>query len=664
MPVRSAPPKRTVIPDMVDFRDRVYQPSVVRAPAPKLDSLFLLEARLDSKLPPLDQGDSNACTGFALASVVNYLRRISGLEPDSKVSARMLYSMARRYDEFPGSTDDTGSSARGALKGWFRHGAAAAATWSNDSAKMPPPDPNNPEGDWWFDAVKRPLGAYYRVEARSIPDLHVALAEVGVVYATALCHGGWLRGFDEARRERSGIWEIPVEATSADDGGHAFMIYGYDSGGLLIQNSWGEQWGTSGTARLCYEDWLANAMDCWVAQLGVTTSDHLEVAKAGGLRYRHRKVALSRDEVLREREISPFVIDMENDGRLSDSGRFRTKEEDLDSLLRDLVPKARADWKLPPSERMDVVIYAHGGLTSEEGAAKTAARWIPAFYEAKIFPIFFFWETGLYKTLQNILEELLRDQPRPAGGLLEKLGSWWDRRLERLLAAPGTAVWGEMKENAKLISADSQGGGQKLYAANQALNPKPLAPKSTRLHLLGHSAGATVHCHLAERLAAEGWSFDSVTFMAPAARVDEFENLLLPLLKKGRVARYTQLHLQDAAERKDDTCRPILGYGRSLLYLVSESFEGGVRTPILGMERYYNQMIRPLGLDNVRAFTPADIHCSVATHGGFDDDDAVRQFVIKQIRKTTVATGHGKLVATGRRTRTAARRPRKSRAKT
>ena len=48
------------------------------------------------------------------------------------------------------------------------------------------------------------------------------------------------------------------------------------------------------------------------------------------------------------------------------------------------------------SEPVDVAIYAHGGLTDEETAARTASKWIPALYDAKIFPIFFMWETDLH----------------------------------------------------------------------------------------------------------------------------------------------------------------------------------------------------------------------------------------------------------------------------
>jgi hypothetical protein len=63
----------------------------------------------------LDQGQTNACTGSALASVVYQLQRSAKPNPaECRVSPFMLYSMARRYDEFPGNPDaETGSSARG-----------------------------------------------------------------------------------------------------------------------------------------------------------------------------------------------------------------------------------------------------------------------------------------------------------------------------------------------------------------------------------------------------------------------------------------------------------------------------------------------------------------------------------------------------------------------
>ena len=75
------------------------------------------------------------------------------------------------------------------MKGWYKHGSCRRALWKG--LKMPPPAAT-PESDWWLDAALRPLGAYYRVDTRSVTDMHVALSEVGVLYASVVCHDGWL----------------------------------------------------------------------------------------------------------------------------------------------------------------------------------------------------------------------------------------------------------------------------------------------------------------------------------------------------------------------------------------------------------------------------------------------------------------------------------------
>jgi len=94
--------------------------------------------------------------------------------------------------------------------------------------------------------------------------------------------------------------------------------------------------------------------------------------------------------------------------------------------------------------------------------------------------------------------------------------------------------------------------------------------------------------------------------------------------------------LTDAAEEQDVTCRPILGYGRSLLYLVSESFEGGTRTPILGMQKYFTDRIASRGLATVKVWTSPGAVTASTTHGGFDDDRLTMESVIKLIRKEKV----------------------------
>jgi len=114
-------------PDRLDLRDFPYRP-----PLRSLPHEYPEPARLKQDFPRyaadrmvLDQGKEGACTGFGLAGVVNYLRWMAVQDsapkrrktaPPPKVSPRMLYHLARFYDEWPGEDYD-GSSCRGALKG-------------------------------------------------------------------------------------------------------------------------------------------------------------------------------------------------------------------------------------------------------------------------------------------------------------------------------------------------------------------------------------------------------------------------------------------------------------------------------------------------------------------------------------------------------------------
>jgi hypothetical protein len=615
---------RNVRPDALDFRDLPFRANVALAPQARLFPSI--------RLPVKDQTNTNACTGFALSRVVEHLLR-QARRPAATVSPYMLYSMARRYDEFPGSKDE-GSSLRGALKGWFKHGVCADAMWRT-GIEMPPV-PDDPKKDWWLEAVNRPLGAYYRIAARSIADIHCALNEVGVVYASAVCHSGWdegtgLKQAAPPRSFRSPVWRIPQRKSKRDDGGHAFALVGYDERGFLLQNSWGSAWGTRGYAILTYDDWLEYAMDCWVAQLGVVTEEHRAIARAGSLRTdRSGQVELAGGEVLRNREISPFVINMGNNGRLSNSGWFRTTADDVRAIVEVHLKQARETWEVGDTP-VDVCLYAHGGLVGEKDAAAHAANWIPRLYDQRIFPIYLMWETDFLSTVVGQLEDAVTDIPRPTGrrdDLWSPLEKWWNERLERLLARPGTALWSEMKENAAAMSATPEGGIGILYEhlAGAQATAWPL-----RLHLVGHSAGSIALAHVVDFLFRRGVKVDSVSFLAPAVRVDTFHRLVAARLADGSVARYQQFHLTEKAEEDDPTCGP---YRRSLLHLVCESFEGGTRTPILGMKRYFDaDDAMPAGV--VTHVAPGSTSAST-THGGFDDDPATLAQVIAFVKAAGV----------------------------
>ena len=617
--------KLNVRPDIPDFRDLPFRPNIGLTPPSELFPEVMLSIK--------NQHDTSACTGFSLSLVVEYLLCKSQRETTPDISPYMLYSMARRYDEFPGSLDE-GSSLRGALKGWHKHGACDEALWKT-GINMPKA-PKKPEDDWWLDAVNRPLGAYYRIDPKQISDMHAALNEVGIIYASTDTHAGWDKGNNlkhkKPRSFNDKVFVIPNQPGSG--GGHAIAIIGYNEYGFMIQNSWGTSWGSAGYAILTYQDWLERAMDCWVAQLGVVTQDHKLIASSNTLRTNKRgQVALAADSALRNREISPFVINMSNNGQLSNSGVFRTSEDDIKALVDVHLTEARLRWNMG-NKTIDVCIIAHGGLVSEHDAAKNAAECIPMLYDNQIFPVYLMWETGFFATVMNRIIDAIKGVPRPAGsgdGFWPSAERWWNQRLERLLALPGTQLWGEMKQNAEIISKSkkndakpTKSGATMLYAAfiNSNASKQPV-----RFHLVGHSAGCIVHTHIIDAL-AEKLKFESVSFMAPAVRCDTFNEMVKPRLSDGTIKRYQQFHLTEKAEEDESTCGP---YTRSLLHLVAESFEGGARTPILGMQKYFEPALAQL--KNVTVHVAPGKTSASTTHGGFDNDATTWKSVLRFIKK-------------------------------
>ena len=120
--------KLDAFPDKIDIRDWIYQPTLQSLP----DQL------INCELVPgiLDQGNEGACTGFALAANINYHLAVNGRCNPRDIlkigaSPRMLYEMARRYDEWPGERYE-GSSARGTMKGWTYHGVTMRNTWKDN----------------------------------------------------------------------------------------------------------------------------------------------------------------------------------------------------------------------------------------------------------------------------------------------------------------------------------------------------------------------------------------------------------------------------------------------------------------------------------------------------------------------------------------------------
>ena len=610
------------VPDRIDVRDWFYRPGLTPLPDQIVNCDLVPEI--------LDQGEEGACTGFALAAVINYLLA-SRHRADRRVSPRMLYDMARRYDEWPGE-NYSGSSARGAMKGWVAHGVCTRHSWPE---KMKGAGHLTPE--LAKEAQLSPGGAYYRVMHRQVRDMHAALHEVGILYLTLMVHAGWDEPvpaqYPLAYAEHGNMREISLPVISrkgsADDG-HAVAIVGYTADGFIIQNSWGEDWGTKGFALLPYEDYLLHATDVWVAQLGVPVTmdlwtEYEATDSTAGLQRASSTIPLA--------DIRPYVIDVGNNGRLSDSGTYWTTEEDLQRLFNETIPKKAGVW---PKKR--ILLYLHGGLNDEKSVARRIVAFRDVFLENEIYPLHIMWESGAAESINGIIRDHFTDEDERAGGAI---GDWLrkareglieakDRTLELTLALPGSALWGEMKENARLASRHPDGiGGVQLLAkyvqqAMAGLNEKQR--KEWELHIVAHSAGSIFAAHALPILLSLGVALKTMNFLAPAITIAEFEALLGSLIRKQKIVAPGLFVLSDAGEL-DDTVGP---YGKSLLYLVSNAFEGKREVPLLGMKKFLDKdpALRALfrdakqtkGIVVAGVNGPQDGVSRSDSHGGFDND--------------------------------------------
>jgi hypothetical protein len=622
-------------PDGIDFRDQMYVPTLVEVPLRR----DLADYRA-AMAPILDQGREGACTGYGLAAVAHYLLRVRKIIPNTdQVSPRMLYSIARRYDEWAGE-DYEGSSCRGAMKGWYKHGVCADGIWMAGSST-----PQVLSHDMAVDAARRPLGAYFRVNHKSLVAMHAAITEVGILYASANVHTGWENVLHDGH--------IPFEEGLL--GGHAFAIVAYDQDGFWIQNSWGKKWGYEGFAHVSYQDWLTNGSDVWVARLGVPvnlpeTTRSTGVTAAGAVR----------SKAYQYNDIRPHVISLKNDGQLDDRGDIGTSSDMVREILRNDFPRITKGWK-----KKRLVLYAHGGLVGEEGAIQRVSDYRTAMLETECYPLTFIWKSDYWSTLKNMLQDAAR-QRRPEG-IIDDAKDFMLDRLDDALEPiarqfTGKAEWDEMKENA-LRATTTASGGARLVADEIALLAQRFP--EMEIHLVGHSAGSIFHAPLVEYLSSAGpiktgplaaskvnglgLKIKTCTLWAPACTTKLFKAFYLPALNSGDIGAFTLFTLTDKAEQ-DDNCAKI--YNKSLLYLVSNAFEDEPRVPIfrpngdaiLGMEKFiiadnelqalFDETSR---LDTTWLLSPNTVAIgsedgSRSTHhGDFDDDKATVMATLARI---------------------------------
>lgn len=577
--------------DPPDIRDRWYEPA-----------LILLRDAIDEREDAtiLNQGQEGACTGFGCAAVIDKLNRLRGSE--YRASARMLYEMARRHDEWPGENYD-GSSCRGVIRGWKNMGVCKESAWPYD-----PESPGELTIERAIDARNMPLGAYYRLRP-DVVDYHAALNEVGALLVSANVHSGW---WNPAKQNEKDTMATIVPSSNYE-GGHAFAIVGYDRRGFIVQNSWGPDWGTDGFALWLYEDWISSVIDGWVFRLGLPTPQifGLTASSAPGADAEFGLRTPKRMEIAGH--FAHF-----DDGKFEEHGDYWTCPRDIERTARRIEESDR-DYK-------HLLVYAHGGLNSPKDSARRIAALKDGFKRNGVYPFHIMYDTGVAEEIGDAVSRAFRGAERRAEGFFgrmkDKIIEQTDRMIEDILRKPVTPLWDEMKRDARLPFESAPDGTAGDGIETMKILAVALKKSGLKVHLAGHSTGGVLLGHLLAAVDGLGRKdlISSCTLFAPACTIDFFDAHYAPRLGGNatgvRLPRLDIYNLTEKAELEDNVAKM---YRKSLLYMVSRAFEREKDKPILGMRRYSKLLEPRAGLNLIYSSGRGKVTRST-THGGFDND--------------------------------------------
>jgi hypothetical protein len=609
--------------DDTDARDYIFHPSIQTLLPPAVDRR--------GRTPILDQEDEGACVGFALAAVINMSldclyqkasRKRGGRKPDP-VSPRMLYEMGRLYDEWTGE-NYAGTSLRGAMKGWHRHGVTTEKLWPyrvRRGGRRVADREFTPERS--LDAVRRPIGAYYRIVDSDVSHVQAAVIEGDAVLASAWIHSGWqVENLRTHKNKNLNIKRIRPQNRSI--GLHAFAVIGYTPEGFIIQNSWGRGWGSGGYALLGYDDWFENRQDAWVARPGPETRDSsgepkiFTVGFAGGPDETRAETAASGMNL--DPRLLPYLINTGDRGELSAGGRLTTRKEELPGMARRvLTTPALSDGY------RHVVLYAHGGLNSETAAAATANRLWSFCGKRNLTAYFFIWESGVTESVMG----WLKSDDDASGPARYSLKDAWEsikkgageivrdaqKTLGKKLAPVVREVfWQEMEGRAGGASAPA--GGAALFS-RQLFDVMAQAPGDKyKIHLVGHSAGSIYLGWLYQKVLrnllqtkSNRVALGSIQFMAPAITIDRAREAFSV---NGTWAVPKERFINYMLKPEDEENDGIKIYPSSLLTYVADFLEDkNKRIPLFGIRSDFAAAA-------VNFSTPITANMSVK-HGEFDE---------------------------------------------
>ncbi len=605
--------KLDVLPDMTDLRDRYYTPALIQLDQAKLPQINPNYIR--------NQHNEGACTGFALAAVVDQQCQHQFGENARMVSTRMLYEMAKLHDDTPGR-NYSGSTIRAALKGFYHNGVCL-----EESAEFFPSNDNT--GDWELSVARAreareiTLGAYFRLQ-HEINDYHTAISEAGAIIASANIHTGWTN-------PENGM----ITPVNRYEGRHAFAIVGYDREGFIIQNSFGRGWGgyrgQPGLALWTYADWAENVIDAWALRLAISSPNAFQVKFARNhARLKSGNAEAGKSLAPRRQDINGHFLHID-DGELFSTGRYASTSDGIAATAKFLAdPKSTCDdpeWRDQMQDYQHAVIITHGAMQDNFAVAKRIRAWKPVFKRNGIYPIHVMWETVFNTQINDVIKDLLRKAKARMGASEERI----DEGLEALARPLGRKLWRDLVRSGEMGFAKRSQGAAALHMLLQGTQNRKGKP--LKLHFVSHSAGVHLLSSILPQMKGAGLTFETCSLMSPACSAKIYDKRIKPHIGN-TIRQVNQYSLIDARERADS----VDVYSKSLLYLVTNAIADQCGTRVLGMETSLTGD-NPIALAKQHKVYFAGRDNKVTnskTHRGFDSDRTTMNHVLGTILGTGV----------------------------
>ena len=604
--------------DSFDAADAIYQPPLLNLP--RVSAPTSLHRRLlgDVNEYVRDQGSQPYCTAMALASVIDYLvlqrdaqtseygsniSEPSGHPTDmeTRCSARMLYEMAKAFDEYP-DDDNKGSSLRGAIKGFFHNGVYRRP--HNDRTEMS--EWHAP--GWFFDISKAKqsrqtvLGRYARV-GPSLLDYQSAIAHVGIVYVSAAIHSGW--ELNAVQDNRGAIKYVPSQSPL---GNHAFAIIGYNESGFLVLNSAGISWGCwsdpldpeSGSwpsvGLWSYEDWGCNILDAWVMRLGVAIETEQFRRLDPGRLDNTRWGGFTGQGVTRL-FVNGHYLHIA-DGQLASNGVFTNNQASIvetASLLEKTFPDKVAHR--PVRKYSDLVLFVESGLESMDSMIRRCASYAVRLLgesalidqDFRPYPISVIWRKDVLQLTEDLLASRAKRIEARTGGYADAKAHMLDAYAREFLQPIWRTFEGEAERS--FTSNPGESRGQAWSAMQVLLAAAASGDTPMGVHFIVHGSGMPWFQALVQRIADNADSdpatipglhtpelrrriLRSITLLAPICTVERVQELLVKLwgdwtIPSGPEPRPLAIYVQPTTRDAEEN---LGGYGGSFLELARRCF--------------------------------------------------------------------------------------------